>query len=134
MLKKAGIVVAAAAAGLLAISPLAFAGDKGDDHGHHGHGGGDNVNSVSDESETIGLVNVTDNNVNAPIQGLNCNDVPVQVGLVNGQLDDVAAALTGAVAIFGDAEAETELSTEESCTSTQGDSSAGDIVGQGIDD
>ena len=31
MLKKAGIVVATAAAGLLAVSPLAFAGDK-DDH------------------------------------------------------------------------------------------------------
>ena len=38
MLKKAGIVVAAAAAGLLAVSPLAFAGEghhKGDDKGHH---------------------------------------------------------------------------------------------------
>ena len=35
MLKKAGIVVAAAAAGLLAVSPLAFAGEKGDNHGHH---------------------------------------------------------------------------------------------------
>lgn len=30
MLKKAGIVVAAATAGLLAVSPLAFAGEKGD--------------------------------------------------------------------------------------------------------
>jgi hypothetical protein len=38
VLKKAGIVVAAAAAGLLAVSPLAFAGEghyKGDDKGHH---------------------------------------------------------------------------------------------------
>jgi len=39
VLKKAGIVVATAAAGLLAVSPLAFAGeahhDKGDDKGHH---------------------------------------------------------------------------------------------------
>jgi hypothetical protein len=34
VLKKAGIVVATAAAGLLAVSPLAFAGDK-DDHDHH---------------------------------------------------------------------------------------------------
>jgi hypothetical protein len=44
VLKKAGIVVATAAAGLLAVSPLAFAGDKGSDHGdkgyHHGHDGG----------------------------------------------------------------------------------------------
>ncbi len=38
MLKKAGIVVAVAAAGVLAVSPLAFAGEKtgGYDHGH-GH-------------------------------------------------------------------------------------------------
>lgn len=34
MLKKAGIVVATVAAGLLAVSPLAFAGEMGD-HGHH---------------------------------------------------------------------------------------------------
>jgi hypothetical protein len=38
VLKKAGIVVATAAAGLLAVSPLAFAGDKDDrDHDHDGH-------------------------------------------------------------------------------------------------
>ena len=45
MLKKAGIVVAAAAAGLLAVSPLAFAGegghnwdhDKGDHKAHAKH-------------------------------------------------------------------------------------------------
>ena len=41
MLKKAGIIVAVAAAGVLAVAPLAFAGDKGDwGHGHDGHGGG----------------------------------------------------------------------------------------------
>jgi hypothetical protein len=38
VLKKAAIVVATAAAGVLAVSPLAFAGEMGD-HGHgHGHG------------------------------------------------------------------------------------------------
>jgi hypothetical protein len=37
VLKKAGIVVATAAAGLLAVSPLAFAGSKGD----NGHDEGD---------------------------------------------------------------------------------------------
>jgi hypothetical protein len=35
MLKKAGIVVATAAAGLLAMSPLAFAGDDYDNDRHH---------------------------------------------------------------------------------------------------
>jgi len=38
VLKKAGIVVATAAAGLLAVSPLAFAGESG---GHWGHDKGD---------------------------------------------------------------------------------------------
>ncbi len=37
MLKKAGIVVATAAAGLLAVSPLAFAGEGGDNWGHDNH-------------------------------------------------------------------------------------------------
>ena len=37
MLKKAGIVVATAAAGLLAVSPLAFAGSKDNHDGHGGH-------------------------------------------------------------------------------------------------
>jgi hypothetical protein len=37
VLKKAGIVVAAAAAGLLAVSPLAFAGEGGDNWGHDNH-------------------------------------------------------------------------------------------------
>jgi hypothetical protein len=38
VLKKAGIVVATAAAGLLAVSPLAFAGEAGNHH-HHGSDG-----------------------------------------------------------------------------------------------
>jgi hypothetical protein len=38
MLKKAGIVVAVAAAGLVSVSPLAFAtGDHDHGHGHHDH-------------------------------------------------------------------------------------------------
>ena len=46
MLKKAGFVVAAATAGLLAVSPLAFAGEyageHGGEHGGHHHSAGDN--------------------------------------------------------------------------------------------
>ena len=37
MFKKAGIVLAVSAAGLLAVSPLAFAGDYSDKDGGHGH-------------------------------------------------------------------------------------------------
>ena len=53
MLKKAGIVVATAAVGLLAVSPLAFAGDKGG-HRDHGHGG-------SNVSSTCSFGNAADN-------------------------------------------------------------------------
>ncbi|WP_028938774.1 hypothetical protein [Pseudonocardia spinosispora] len=74
MFKKAGIVVAAATAGMLALSPLAFAGDYDGDSGDHGHsrhhGGhdrdrdrdGDRVNAQS------GLVNLQNVGVQAPVQ------------------------------------------------------------------
>lgn len=49
MLKKAGIVVAIAATGLLAVSPLAFAGEGHKDRGHEHYG-----HSVSiDDSELV---------------------------------------------------------------------------------
>jgi len=86
--KKAGIVLAVSAAGLLVASPLAFAGDYGDDdggHGHHGHsrdhdgdddddddgghdGGNDGGNSVHVQK---GLINLQDAGVQAPIQACN---------------------------------------------------------------
>jgi hypothetical protein len=88
VLKKAGIVVATAAAGLLAMSPLAFAGDySGDSGGHHHHGGGggdDDHNSsaschqdnrAKDKTHGLhgqaGLVNVQDTVVQVPIQACN---------------------------------------------------------------
>jgi hypothetical protein len=106
VLKKVGIVVATAAAGLLAVSPLAFAGSKDDHHGHNGHGSGDKqVNSVSGddrERSSSGLINVdalngdilNENNVNV------C-DVNVQV-LSILPINEVTAAL----GILGPAEAE----------------------------
>jgi len=88
--KKAGIVVAAAAAGLLAVSPLAFAGDYSGDSGHHGHSHGSDDgddsgddsgaschqdNSAKDESDGVhkqaGLINVQDTTVQVPIQACN---------------------------------------------------------------
>jgi hypothetical protein len=123
VLKKAGIVVAAAAAGLLAVSPLAFAGDKGDDWGHH-HGGDHAVNSVSDDSETVGLVNVTDNEVNVPVQACN-NDVSVAV--IGGAANDVTGALSGAASLFGDAEAESEATDNEVRECDQENTSGGVI-------
>lgn len=130
MLKKAGIVVAAAAAGLLAVSPLAFAGDKGHDYDHGTDVSDVNSNSSGDVND--GLVNVTGNNINAPIQALNCNEVPV--ALIQVPVDNVTAALTGALSLFGDAEAESETITDNSCNAVQGDSGAGDLVEQDIED
>lgn len=83
MLKKAGILVAATAAGLLAVSPLAFAGDKGGWDGDH-DGGRDNdrqVNRVDNDrdSSQVGLVNVGD--VNALNDVNVCPVIPVAAGI-----------------------------------------------------
>ncbi|MFD1529466.1 hypothetical protein [Pseudonocardia aurantiaca] len=84
MLKKAGIVVAATAASVLAVSPLAFASDKGG-HGDNEKRGGSptQVNYLDQDgtSEQKGLINVGDvnalNNVNV------CPGVAASVGLGN---------------------------------------------------
>jgi len=83
VLKKAGILVAATATGLLAVSPLAFASGKGD-HGHHGGDDGDRqVNRIDSdrESEQAGLVNVGDVQV---VDDANvCPAIPVAAGIGN---------------------------------------------------
>ena len=68
MLKKAGIVVAAAAAGLLAVSPLAFA-DDGILGGAHGQ---------------LGLVNVQDSAVQVPVQACNNSVIEGTLGILAG--------------------------------------------------
>ena len=93
MLKKAGIVVATAAAGLLAVSPLAFAGESHKDWGH-------DKGYASSEQNTEGLVNVTDTNVNPAINVCD-NQVPVNILGVQIPLNDTSALnnLTGALGI-----------------------------------
>jgi hypothetical protein len=71
VLKKAGIVVAAAAAGLLAVSPLAFADD-----GHHG--------GILDGAHgQLGLVNVQDSAVQVPIQACNNSVIEGVLGILS---------------------------------------------------
>jgi hypothetical protein len=114
VLKKAGIVVAAAAAGLLAVSPLAFAGEShGKGHGHS-HGAAD-VNSYQENSE--GLVNVSDINANVPVNALNCDEV--DLGLVPIDVKQVTAPITGALALFGSVETEQTTLTDNSCSTNQ---------------
>ncbi len=116
MLKKAGIVVAAAAATLLAVSPLAFAGDKGDDggHGHH-HGHESSTTNNNGQSSKGGLINFSNNSLAVPIQACN-NDVPIQggVGQVQAPIKDITGALSGALAIFGTANSAIEQTTDNS--------------------
>ncbi|MGD9989947.1 hypothetical protein [Pseudonocardia sp.] len=114
MLKKAGIVAATATAGLLAVSPLAFAGEAGHGHGHggHHHGGADQVNSSSEVHQ--GLVNVSDNNINIPVTACG-NDLPINV--LGVQVSDVTADLTGALGLLAPAEAKSlaDQSQDRSC-------------------
>ena len=83
MLKKAGILVAATAAGLLAVSPLAFAGDKGGWDGHGDSDGDRQVNRVDNDRDSTqtGLVNVGD--VNALNDVNVCPAIPVAAGIGN---------------------------------------------------
>ena len=89
MLKKAGIVVATSVAALLAVSPLAFAGDYNDGGGnghhsrshHHGGGGNGDGSCSQDTSADTGragrnddaLIDVSRNAVQVPIQACNNN-------------------------------------------------------------
>lgn len=101
MLKKIAVAVAITAAGLTAVSPLAFAT------------GASHVKNTATESST-GLVNVADNNVNTPIQACN-NDVPINGGAAaQVPVKDLTGAATGALGLFGTAAAKTTQVTDNS--------------------
>ncbi|MET0191327.1 MAG: hypothetical protein ABW212_20175 [Pseudonocardia sediminis] len=129
MLKKAGIVVAASAASLLAISPLAFAGDGGHD-GHGDKGGHHGAANVIDK-DSKGLVSgLNGNNVNVPIQACN-NNIPVNVLGVQVPVEDASAlnGITGALGILGEAKAKSGDSTTDQSDNCGQDSGAGDSIG-----
>jgi hypothetical protein len=106
--------VAAAAAGLLAVRPLAFAGDThGKGHGHS-HGGAD-VNSNQENSE--GLIDVSDINANVPVNALNCDEV--DLGLIPIDVKQITAPITGALALFGSVQTEQTTLTDNSCSTNQ---------------
>jgi hypothetical protein len=115
VLKKAGIVVAAAAAGLLAVSPLAFAGES------HGKSWGHGKDVASYEQNTEGLINVTDTNIN-PAINICDNQVPVNVLGVQVPVNDVDLLLdlTGALGLPLASEG-TEVEAEDGATSQSDD-------------
>ena len=83
MLKTAGIVVAASAVSVLAISPLAFAGDKGDHDRGGRHKGDSQVNRIDNErsNNQNGLINLGD--VNALNDVNVCPSVAASGGIGN---------------------------------------------------
>jgi hypothetical protein len=76
---KAGVVVATAAVGFLAVSPLAFASDDHgrDDHGHHRHHG-DRADVQS------GLVNLQHIGAQVPVQLCNNSILEGTLGVLAG--------------------------------------------------
>ena len=127
MLKKAGIVVAASAASLLAISPLAFAGDSGDHGDKGGHHGAANVIDKDSKGLISGL---NGNNVNIPIQACN-NNIPVNVLGVQVPVEDASAlnGVTGALGILGNAQAKSGDSATDQSDNCAQESGAGDSQG-----
>ncbi|MEQ3552094.1 hypothetical protein WIS52_16595 [Pseudonocardia nematodicida] len=113
MLKKAGIVVAASAASLLALSPLAFAGDN-----------------VIDKDAKGLIAGANGNNISTPVQACN-NNVPVNVLGVQVPVEDAAAGngLTGAAGVLGgDAVAKSGDSVTDQSDACAQESASGDAI------
>jgi hypothetical protein len=131
LLKKAGMVVLAAGAGMVALTPAAFAGDApqssdsghswgGDDHGgkdhggkdhggwghgHHKHSkGGDGASATNGDCANFGsqLVGVNCTNVQAPINELGVLSQYKNGGHGGHGGSDGASARNGDSANFGD--------------------------------
>ena len=116
MLKKASIVAALLAASLVAVSPLAFAGEgkdrPSDDRGHSSQRSSefdvdqDQTNFADDSSESSGLINVSGNDIG--ISAANCvGNVATGgagLGTAAGGITTVASGLqtiTGLLGAFG---------------------------------
>ena len=113
MLKKVALVAATTAASAVAMAPFAMAHE---------------ASTTGIDKSGKGLINVSGNDVNVPIQACN-NDVPVNagVGVIQGNVKDLAGALTGAAALFGKASASTDIATDSDRSCGQ-ESGAGDSV------
>ena len=113
MLKKVALVAATTMASAVAMAPFAMA--------HEG-------SSTGIDRSGSGLINVSGNDVNVPIQACN-NDVPINGGVLAGQANvkDIVGAATGALGLFGEASASTDVSTDTDRSCGQ-ESGAGDSV------
>jgi hypothetical protein len=110
--KKAGILAASSVAGLLALSPLAFAG------------------GVIDKDADGAVAGANGNNGNVPIEACN-NNVPVNVLGVQVPVEDAAAGngLTGGAGIAGEGKAKSGDSATDQSDNCGQESGAGDAIG-----
>ncbi|HEY2222304.1 hypothetical protein [Actinomycetospora sp.] len=123
LLKKAGMVVLAAGAGMVALTPAAFAGDApssssdsghswgGDDHGGQDHGWGHGHHKHSKDKGGASATNGDCANFGSQLVGANCTNVqaPInQLGVLSkydnhgGSGANGASAKNGDSANFGD--------------------------------
>lgn len=116
MLKKAGLVVATVTMGMIAVSPLAFAGDKGQDA--HRSDNDDHSYSVSEDNDYDAIV---DNSVERN-QSNECEFYQSQEDSVEGPLD---SPVLGAVPLLGGGEQVQTLN----CTNV-GDVTVADLDGE----
>lgn len=118
MLKKAGIIALMAAAGLVAVSPLAFAGSREfDDNG---------TKQVNEGDESYALVNASNNNLVVPVNVCN-NHVPVNVlGIqVPFTENDPTAPIQGALGVLSNVDQDEDVAVENE-NECDADGTAGD--------
>ena len=119
MWKKTGIVVAASAASLMALSPVAMA------HGTHS---GDHGDGIDKSAEGL-IAGLNGNNVNVPIQVCN-NDIPVNALGIQVPIEDLGLGngLTGALGILGSGTAKSGHSVTDQSDNCAQTGAAGDTV------
>jgi hypothetical protein len=109
VLKKAGIIAATAAAGLLAVSPLAFAADDMNNDRRSGHSQESKSKKEEEEKKknSEGLIKVENNNVSHPVQ--------ICAPEVNVPGDMHAYDLTGALALLSNGERQSQTDDVRVC-------------------
>ncbi|MBP2365208.1 hypothetical protein JOF36_000904 [Pseudonocardia parietis] len=114
--KKAGIIAATSVAGLLALSPLAFAGN--DDGG-----------AIDKDAKGV-VAGANGNNGQVPVEVCN-NNVPVNVLGVQVPVEDGAAGngLTGGAGIAGEGKAKSGDSVTDQSDNCAQEAGTGDAVG-----
>ena len=112
--KKVGLVAATSVAGLLALSPIAFAGNDG--------------NVIDKESKGL-VAGLNGNNAEVPVQVCN-NNVPVNVLGVQVPVEDAAAAngLTGGAGLLGEGKAKSGDSVSDQSDVCAQEGGTGDTI------